>query len=81
MFSQCGDSYIRRVKHLFPVSHIANITTLEASPIQETQTAGIPEDLTMHLSQFYLALIGRDESGTSLSHVFIFYKNRLNMFW
>ncbi|XP_023730135.1 uncharacterized protein LOC111877860 isoform X2 [Lactuca sativa] len=63
MFSQCGDSYIRRVKHLFPVSHIANITTLEASPIQETQTAGIPEDLTMHLSQFYLALIGRDESG------------------
>ncbi|CAH1413272.1 unnamed protein product [Lactuca virosa] len=63
MFSQCGDSYTRRIKHLFPVSHSSNITTLEASSIQETQTAGIPEDLTMHLSQFYLALIGRDESG------------------
>lgn len=66
MLSQCGSSYIRRIKHLLhgapsfqekqPATNIAN-TTLWA----------IPEDFTIDLSQLYLALMARDEFGLSLS--------------
>ncbi|KAI3813329.1 hypothetical protein L1987_18049 [Smallanthus sonchifolius] len=62
MFSQFGNSYIRRIRHILhgrpsfqenlPAGNSANITTW-----------GIPEDFTMDLSQFYLALFARDESG------------------
>ncbi|KAK9053203.1 hypothetical protein SSX86_029835 [Deinandra increscens subsp. villosa] len=62
MFSQFGNSYIRRIRHLLrarpsfqenlPAGNSANITTW-----------GIPEDFTMDLSQFYLGLLARDESG------------------
>ncbi|KAI7740515.1 hypothetical protein M8C21_024427 [Ambrosia artemisiifolia] len=62
MFSQFGNSYIRRIRHLLrgrpsfqenlPAESNANITTW-----------GIPENITMDLSQFYLALFAKDESG------------------
>lgn len=64
MFSQCGDSYIRRVRHLLPASN--KITVLEASHRQVTPQQGMwgpPENLTMDLSHFYLALIAIHESG------------------
>ncbi|KAL4568657.1 hypothetical protein LXL04_024272 [Taraxacum kok-saghyz] len=76
MFSQCGDSYIRRVRHLLPVSHIANVTVLEASHREGTETAqeegmwGIPEEVTVDFSQFYLALMATDESGRLQELVF-----------
>nr|XP_043638642.1 uncharacterized protein LOC122609764 isoform X2 [Erigeron canadensis] len=69
MFSQCGNSYIRRIRHLLrgqpsyqenlPDASSANITMTEA----QLGVWNIPEDFTIDLSQFYLALIARDESG------------------
>ncbi|KAL8200609.1 hypothetical protein R6Q57_011948 [Mikania cordata] len=62
MFSQFGNSYIHRIRHLLrgrpsfqenlPAGNSTNITTW-----------GIPEDFTMDLSQFCLALFARNESG------------------
>ncbi|KAI3665752.1 hypothetical protein L6452_44382 [Arctium lappa] len=79
MFSQCGNSYIRRIRHLLrgapsfqenkAAVHSANVTILEDYPSQGTRTVpqqemqGISEIFTMGLSQFYLALMARDESG------------------
>ncbi|KVI02632.1 Vacuolar protein sorting-associated protein 13 domain-containing protein [Cynara cardunculus var. scolymus] len=79
LFSQCGNSYIRRVRHLLrgapsfqenqAAADSANVTILVDYPSQGTRTVpqqgmqGISEDFTMGLSQFYFALMARDESG------------------
>ncbi|XP_071694742.1 uncharacterized protein [Rutidosis leptorrhynchoides] len=69
MFTQFVNSYVRRVRHMLrgvpsfqenlPAVNSANITMT----VPQQVTWGIPEDFTMDLSQFYLALMARDESG------------------
>ncbi|KAJ0726865.1 putative vacuolar protein sorting-associated protein [Helianthus annuus] len=62
MLSQFGNAYIRRIRHL-----LRGRPSLKENPSAENivniTTWGIPDDFTMDLSQFYLALFANDESG------------------
>jgi len=66
MFSQFGNSYIRRIRHLLH-GRPSFQETLPAGNSANSTTWAIPENFTMDLSQFYLALFARDESGMTLS--------------
>lgn len=80
MFSQFGNSYIRRIKYLLHGKPSFQ-ETLPAVNSANRTTWAIPEDFTMDLSQFYLALFARDKSGMNLFPVIIFYRNMFDIFW
>lgn len=78
--SQCGNSYTRRIRHLLHGAPSYQEKLPAASNANITMWA-VPDDVTVDLSQFYLALMAKDDSGMPLLSVVIFYSIRLDIFW
>lgn len=67
--SQCGNSYTRRIRHLLHGAPSYQEKLPAASNANITMWA-VPDDVTVDLSQFYLALMAKDDSGRLQELVF-----------